>query len=962
MSRIICSLLLPFLFTAALTGSAQPAGFLKAPPGAPPTQPNEGRDTVLIPASQLRAVGVHNAGQMTLPVSGGAFPPYNAYAPQRDPETDVAMQGAVYPAGSANQYIYSAGLWVGGIVGQDTCVTTAFDTYWYGSREFWPADPNRGGMYRSGNFADDEFVAVYSDTLVSWPYVFYNPYDDTSHIPLGIEITQRSYSWKDSLYDNFVIIDYAVRNNGPNFIRDGWIGFAMDPDIYCLQSSNWFGGYSDDASGCLDTLLDPDDPASRIVIPYSLDFDGDPNSYGAWDTNSVRGAVSVSVLASSLPDPRYNFNWWVTGYYSDTDFGPRRLGTAEDPLRLFAGDFIGCPQTDEDKYYMLSHPEIDYHELELDIHDSVDGWLPAPESLENMTHDTKWLFSFGPFDLPPGDSITFAIAVAVSANVHVGPGDFGQYFDPQSPGEFLARLDFSNLVIDHRRADSVYRSGYTLPMPGPPVGFRIVDYGDDFITLAWCPSANPSLAGYYVSVKDTVFDDTWRHTTIHPITDTVYTVPLLNPGREYCFAVSQVDTLNRESGESFAVRFVAGSPHPPGGLTVALDDLVPVLNWQPYDDTSPAAYVIYRSVWQAPVTPYDSVSGWSYRDLGAESGVLYTYRVAAKNDLNLESPLTGPVSILPMVRDRGVLFYDMNFDYSVHIDPYDRRYVDRLVHSVQPQIDMEYYDIEDGQLTFKEMSHYSVIVFDSECRGGKILSAEIDSIRYYLMNGGKALFITPNASRGDPTINRLQTHAYYEGNMFHDVLRLDSAVTNAIIINGQAVVGDLMGCRSLSPDYPELEADPVKMAAGPITVEGFLPLSGFLYPRDSVEVLYRYRSMFSDSLIHDQINGIKYENDTYCFVFFNFPLSLMQAPANVAAFRRALTDLGVDVTCGDINGDESLDVGDAVALLRYVYQEGSALADLRRADVNCDARVSVEDALILINAIFRHGPGLSCCP
>ena len=65
--------------------------------------------------------------------------------------------------------------------------------------------------------------------------------------------------------------------------------------------------------------------------------------------------------------------------------------------------------------------------------------------------------------------------------------------------------------------------------------------------------------------------------------------------------------------------------------------------------------------------------------------------------------------------------------------------------------------------------------------------------------------------------------------------------------------------------------------------------------------------------------------------------------------------------CGNANGDNSLNVGDAVFLISYVFKSGPAPDPLVAGDANCDGEVNVGDAVYLINYIFREGPG-PCCP
>jgi hypothetical protein len=259
------------------------------------------------------------------------------------------------------------------------------------------------------------------------------------------------------------------------------------------------------------------------------------------------------------------------------------------------------------------------------------------------------------------------------------------------------------------------------------------------------------------------------------------------------------------------------------------------------------------------------------------------------------------------------------------------------------------------------MSEYTTIIFDSEKRGGVFPYQIIDSLSNYLSHGGNALFIIPNASVDDVGIINPHTSNYEEGSFFYDILRLDSAVANGLVILDRAIHGDLTGCEPLLPDYPPLSSDSIKLAASPIQIDGQIPMSGYLYPRDSVEPIYSYQSLYTDSLFHNQINGIQHTNAIYSFVMFNFPLSLMQEPANMEALYNALDYLGVDLSCGDLNTDKHLDVGDVVFLLSYLYRGGPPPPDSKDADVTCDDVINVEDAIVIINYLFRYGLQVSCC-
>jgi len=65
--------------------------------------------------------------------------------------------------------------------------------------------------------------------------------------------------------------------------------------------------------------------------------------------------------------------------------------------------------------------------------------------------------------------------------------------------------------------------------------------------------------------------------------------------------------------------------------------------------------------------------------------------------------------------------------------------------------------------------------------------------------------------------------------------------------------------------------------------------------------------------------------------------------------------------CGNANGDGSVNVGDAVFVINYVFRGGPAPTPLGAGDANCDGKVNVGDAVYLVNYVFRGGPA-PCCP
>ncbi len=80
-------------------------------------------------------------------------------------------------------------------------------------------------------------------------------------------------------------------------------------------------------------------------------------------------------------------------------------------------------------------------------------------------------------------------------------------------------------------------------------------------------------------------------------------------------------------------------------------------------------------------------------------------------------------------------------------------------------------------------------------------------------------------------------------------------------------------------------------------------------------------------------------------------------PANLEALIMAQLELsGMQTyTCGDSNGDDEINVSDAVYIINYVFVNGTPPDPMEAADVNCDGEVNVSDGVSIINNVFVGG-------
>jgi hypothetical protein len=69
---------------------------------------------------------------------------------------------------------------------------------------------------------------------------------------------------------------------------------------------------------------------------------------------------------------------------------------------------------------------------------------------------------------------------------------------------------------------------------------------------------------------------------------------------------------------------------------------------------------------------------------------------------------------------------------------------------------------------------------------------------------------------------------------------------------------------------------------------------------------------------------------------------------------------GIHYSTGDFNMSGSVDAGDVVSLIVFLYRSGPAPDSLELGDVNCDEAINGGDVVFLINYLFRGGPPPGC--
>jgi hypothetical protein len=412
-------------------------------------------------------IAVHNVSEVWLTVSNIGQFGTGYLGPILDPVTGAEAPSCIFPANSFINYLYVGAFWIGAVVGRDTLVSIGVDDY-YDVVEFWP--DSRSNMEQrsiqpsSPHFSEDarseqDIIATYSDLLTDPRYVASDDVDNRPHVPLNIEITQRSYAWSYAYAEDFVLFDYSIRNVGRKKLRDVYMAIYVDGDVH---HTSMFGpqGYGEDLCGFKrthPTRISNCEFLDTINIAYITDNDGDPDDQGSFTPISARGAAGVRVVRTPSDSLSYSFNWWATNYDPGQDFGPRRAGTADDPFRDMNG-ILGTPMGDANKYYVMRHKEFDYDQMFTGKDHTADGWAPRPVNAQDIANgfDARYLLSFGPFEISPGEVLPVSFAWVLGANVHQQPFDFERYYDFNFPEIYYNTWDFSDLAKNSMWASWIY--------------------------------------------------------------------------------------------------------------------------------------------------------------------------------------------------------------------------------------------------------------------------------------------------------------------------------------------------------------------------------------------------------------------------------------------------------------------------------------------------------------------------
>ncbi|MCJ7507100.1 MAG: hypothetical protein MUO85_00030 [candidate division Zixibacteria bacterium] len=486
--------------------------------------------------SSFSTAGTGECGSDQKPESEGG-----CFNPNPDEEKECAPSFE-YPFGSNLNYLYLGSLWLGAIVpaakpevnkSLDTVVSVGADG-WQRIEELYPDGPKPRGeiierttrsvvpnmdgsinpCYSSDAVSEQDIIAVYTDTLtpvlINGPGgMTIDPVDNRDHQPIGLQIIQKSYSWSYNYAEDFILIDYWIKNIGEDSITDMYMGLYIDGDVlHEGETGSWGTGAKDDICGFKKEVYDPGskkmvtintawiadndgfpEPSNVSGSPgYGIDDGDPPTAFNQYSCTSVTGTRIVrKPPARSGTTLAENFNWWVgnhSNYPEDdvnSDWGPwleknmdkwesiqayGRVDKYSIPAPYGSGiaDVLGTPGGDITKYFIMSNGEWDPNQFYANdaAHLASLGFMAPSSHGEDIAngYDTRYLFSFGPLKtLQPDDSIPLTIAYLAGENFHTIPKNYASNLKSAGayhPEEYDSNLNFNDFGLNATWASKVY--------------------------------------------------------------------------------------------------------------------------------------------------------------------------------------------------------------------------------------------------------------------------------------------------------------------------------------------------------------------------------------------------------------------------------------------------------------------------------------------------------------------------
>jgi hypothetical protein len=442
--------------------------------------PPEGTDTggKGSPQRTFRLDGkfVHNVGRLQLQITN-----IGETGNQNNPSR-TTVPSAEWPAGSGNDYLYAAGVWIGAIdasgiphvstalyqrefspqvdfsTGPAVCATLPLDQV-ADVRESYegipggnrvisssvdPDDDGDGlvdedfpnGLDDDGDGLCDEDYSAVGQQMFACEY-----FDDIpairqilpEHVPLGVRVRQTSYAWATPGQNDFVGMDYQITNRSGRTLRNVMVAIFADPDI---GNRGIPGYFQDDQVGLFDRVVTyvgstGQTVTRRIQMAYAYDNPDNPNNPQEAKGGDAPGYFGCMFLNHTV-DP-------------SGATAPNHVGVTSFKFFSGSGSFIqgGDPENDAQRYQLMTDPQLN---------PDVTGQQTSSRPL-----DYRFIMATGPFrSLLPDSSLTISVGWVMGLGLGIPDGT------PPAPSKLVAAdMIGGSLVANAISAQQVFDGLYT---------------------------------------------------------------------------------------------------------------------------------------------------------------------------------------------------------------------------------------------------------------------------------------------------------------------------------------------------------------------------------------------------------------------------------------------------------------------------------------------------------------------
>jgi hypothetical protein len=431
-----------------------------------------------------------------------------------------------WPAGSGNSYLYAGCVWMSG--GYDDGGIIKYSVLNERDGEYAPIDSIH--VFIPGERAEQETYTQYWDVT--------QPLSSSGDDPLGITIKERTYAWSNPLADDFIIVEYTIKNVGLD--DDGDYVPEVKRDLYDFTFTiRWDGDVAKRADWPVeDQRVNQDDHAlSNADATFTITNANNPDyigTYSGWDWVTLvpymrRQAVAEPFMLDSLKtyplDSMLTFMWdgdnlnvdaedWgldtslldpqfydfdnldddfgnpdVDGSFNSAGFLGWRFLKSTKPMP--PKSYVTCtihddPQTDDARWNDYINVN-DFHNITEAVNPAYSQWQQGyfyPEDYRTLT-------SYGSIDtLKADDSVVVTIAYGVG-------GD-------QVNGGIYSLIELNKIMLMAQYiVDNDYNVDFEALM-APPVDFELTEASEEGVykgvDVLWddLPEAHGKFGGYRV--------------------------------------------------------------------------------------------------------------------------------------------------------------------------------------------------------------------------------------------------------------------------------------------------------------------------------------------------------------------------------------------------------------------------------------------------------------------------------